>query len=117
MKARIKLFNLNYFIVYAKTICLNFIQVRQQFPIRVTCKQRSILYWRSHSGMALGLVFVFGRYVHFGLALGGTRCQKGGKNTAVIGWMVVSFLRVGVSPLVGGCTPKIDFFLVAQSPP
>jgi hypothetical protein len=100
MKARIKLFNLNYFIVYAKIICLNFVQVRQRFPIR-TIWHKSVLYWRSHSGMALGLVFVFGRYVHLGFAFGGTRCQKGGKNTAVIGWTVFVLLRVGVSPLAG----------------
>ncbi len=45
--------------------------------------------------------FVFERYVLFGPALGGTRRQKGGKNAVIIGWIVVSFLRVGVSPLVG----------------
>ena len=43
----------------------------------------------------------FERYVLFGLALGGTGRQEGGKNAAIIGWTVVSFLRVGVSPLAG----------------
>jgi hypothetical protein len=64
---------------------LNFIQRRQQFPIRAILKQGSILYWRSHSGMALGLVFGFVGYVLLGFALGGTRRQKGGKNAAIIG--------------------------------
>ena len=58
--------------------------------------------------MALGLVFVFGRYVHFGFALGGTRCQKGGKNRAVIGWTVLVFLRVGMSPLAGRKTTVVS---------
>ena len=51
--------------------------------------------------MALGLLFVFGRYIHFGFVLGGTRRQEGGKNTAIIGWTVLIFFRVGMSPLVG----------------
>ena len=51
--------------------------------------------------MALDLAFVFERYILFGFALGGTRRQKSGKNTAVIDWVVVIFLRVGMGPLVG----------------
>ena len=58
--------------------------------------------------MALGLVLVFGRYVDFGLDLGGTRCQKGGKNRAVIGWTVLVFLRVGMSPLAGQKTTVVS---------
>lgn len=51
--------------------------------------------------MALGLVFGFAGYVLLGFALGGTRRQKGGKNAAIIGWTVLVFLRVGMSPLAG----------------
>ena len=51
--------------------------------------------------MALDLAFVFERYALFGFALGGGRRQKGGENTAVIGWAVVVFLRVGMGPLAG----------------
>ena len=50
----------------------------------------------------LGLAFVFERYVFLGLAFGGTRSRKDGKDTAMIGWMMFSLLFiVRVSPLPG----------------
>ena len=58
--------------------------------------------------MTLGLVFVFGRYVHLGFAFGCTRCQKGGKNSTVIGWTVLIFLRVGMGPLAGRNTTVVS---------
>ena len=97
MSATITVFILNQFSVYNDTICLNFIQVSKQFPIRAITRWKNFLYWHGHSGIALGAW----RYAFLIFAFGGKRNHKRGKNNAILGWAVLCFFRVRVSPLVG----------------
>ena len=105
MNARITWFYLNWFIVYNAIACLIFIQVNKQFPIRAVTRGEGILYWHGHSG----LVLVAWRYTFLLLALGGKRFCERGKDTAVFGWTVLYFFRVGVSSLAWqqGAAPSL----------
>ena len=95
MNARITWFKMKYFIVYDAIVCLNFIQGSKQFPIKAITRWDGILYLHSHSGLAIGTW----RYAFFLLVLGGKRSREHGNDTAVFGWVVLYFFRVGVSSL------------------
>ena len=76
---------------------------------------KNFLYWRDHAGIALGTW----RYTLFLLAFGGKRSYKHGKTTAILGWVVLCFFRVEMSPLVGQkrtIVPLVDEVVVFTRP-
>ena len=114
------MFKLNYFSLYVNYIDLfefHSNQLTNLIQDKCNLKHFPPLVRAFRQGAWLGIVFE--GYIPFSFAFGGTRRQKGGKNAAVIGWKVVSFLvevQVNSFPGLGTVVSLVSMVVVFTGP-